>query len=201
MPFIGLTGGFGMGKTTVLHLFSKLGAYTVNVDKLVHDILKKSRMIKKITSVLGEEILIKDSSGILTIDKKRIADIIFNEPQRRRSIEKIIHPEVLKMMKTIKTEILIKNPSAIIICEVPLLFEAGYEKSFDKVIVVYCTRDTAINRLIKRGFTKVEILRRMRAQMPITKKKTLADFLIDNNNGLRRTETQVKQIFYKLRST
>lgn len=200
MPSIGLTGGFGMGKTTVLRLFSKLGAYTVDADKLVHDILKKPEVIKKIATILGKEVLTKDSTGSISINKKRVADIIFNEPQKRRSIERIIHPEVLKIMKTIKTKILNKKPSAIIIFEVPLLFEAGYEKNFDKIIVVYCNRNIATNRLTKKGFSKDEVFKRMRAQMPITKKKTLADFLIDNNNGIKKTEIQVERIFNKIKN-
>jgi len=200
MAFIGLTGGFGTGKTTILNLFKKFGAYTINVDELVHDLLKKTKIIKKVVSIFGEDILLRDSSGRLIINKKEVADIIFNNSQKRKAIERIIHPEIFKTLEDIKTTILKRDPSAMIICEVPLLFEAGYEKNFDKVIVVYCTTNTAIKRLSKRGFTKTEILKRMRAQMSLTKKKALADFLIDNNNGIRRTETQVKQIFYKLRS-
>ncbi len=197
MPSIGLTGGFGMGKTTVLRLFGKLGAYTVNTDELVHNILKKPAVMKKVAAILGGGVLIKKPGGI-SINKKRVADIIFNEPQKRRPVEKAIHPEVLKAMKILKAKILNKKPSATIVFEVPLLFEAGYEKNFDKVIVVYCNRNTAISRLAKKGFSRDQALKRMRAQMPITRKKILADFLIDNNNGIEETRRQVERIFNKL---
>lgn len=197
MPSIALTGSFGMGKTTVLRLFKKLGALTFEIDKLVHEILGRQEIINKIAAVLGNDVLRKTSRRVL-ISKERVADKIFNEPQKRKAVEKIIHPQVLREIKSLKTAILRRSPSSIIIFEVPLLFEANYERYFDKVIVVCCDRKTAINRLAKRGFSKEQALKRMRAQMPITRKIEAADFVIDNNNGIKKTESQVKRIFNEL---
>jgi len=192
MPSIGLTGGFGMGKSTVLRLFGKFGAETVDSDEIVHSLLQRHETIKKITSILGESVLKKRGKAI-SLDKKSVADIIFNEPEKRISIERIIHPQVMKEIKTLMKVKLSKNPSVTIIFEIPLLFEAGYEKNFDKVIVVFCRRDIAIKRLLKKGFSKEDALKRMRAQMPVARKKTSADFVIDNNNSIKKTEAQVKQ--------
>ncbi len=197
MPTVGLTGNMGMGKTTVLLLFAKLGAYTFNSDTYVHNVLRMPKTVKKIANTIGENILIKGSKNI-SVNKKHLADIIFNEPQKRKVIEKIIHPEVLKAMKLTKSKILSKKASAVIIFEVPLLFEAGYEKFFDKVVVVYCNRDTAINRLLKKGFSRDGANKRIRAQMPMSSKKKLADFLIDNNYDIQKTERQVKRILKKI---
>lgn len=197
MPFIGLTGGLGTGKTTALKLFKNLGAYTINADKLVHEILKKPVIIKKLSAILGEGILIKKASKV-SINKKRMADIIFNDPQKRRSAEKVIHPEIIKIAKNIKTEILAKKRGAIIVFEVPLLFEAGYRKIFDKVIVVYCNKATAIKRLRKHGLSEEQVLKRMSAQIPISRKKAAADFLINNNSNIGDIKPQVKAIFKKL---
>lgn len=197
MLFIALTGGLGTGKTTVLRIFKNLGVHTIDADKLVQEILKKSSIIKKLSAVLGKDILIKKASKVL-INKKRMADIIFNNPQKRRYVEKVIHPEVIKSAEDIKVKILTKEPDAIIIFEVPLLFEAGYRKIFDKVIVVYCNRTTAINRLRKRGLSEEQILKRMRAQIPISQKKASADFLIDNNSAIDNIKPQVQVILKKL---
>jgi dephospho-CoA kinase len=197
MQTIGLTGNFGMGKSTVLKLFNKLGASTFDVDDFVHDILEDPEIIKKITKVLGKNVLTISLMNI-SINKKRAADIIFNDPHKRKAIEKIIHPEVLKKIKLIESKMLYKKPPALIIFEIPLLFEASYEKHFDKTIVVYCNRNAAITRLAKKGLSKDAALKRIRAQMPITAKKNLADFLIDNNNSVRKTGTQVRQIFKTL---
>ncbi|MBI4849500.1 MAG: dephospho-CoA kinase [Nitrospirae bacterium] len=197
MPTIGLTGNFGMGKSTVLQLFKKMGAYTFDIDKFVHDILKKPETIKKISRALGEEVLIKKSSGT-SLNKQRVAKIIFADPEKRKAIEKIIHPQVLKIVKQTESKTLKINPSALIVFEVPLLFEAGYEKHFDKTVVVYCRRDLAISRLTGKGFSEDEAVKRLRAQMAISRKRKFADFIVNNNGGVSYTEKQVERIHEQL---
>ena len=198
MPTIGLTGNFGMGKTTVLGLFKKLGAHTFNIDEFVNKILHKDIIIRRISRLLGDEVLIITSSGT-SLNKSKVAGIIFNDPDKRKAIEEIIHPGVLKEIKAIRFNILNADPDALIIFEVPLLFEAHYENHFDKTIVVHSKRQVAINRLTKKGFTKDDILKRFRSQMPIYKKKDLADFLIENNGDNKATSERVKKIFNKLK--
>jgi len=195
MPFVGLTGNFGMGKSTVLRLFKTLGAYTIDADELVRDILKKPDPINRIAALMGKEVITKKH----VLNKNRLASMIFNDPEKRKTLERIIHPEVLKAAMNIKSTILLRDPHAIILFEVPLLFEAGYEKIFDRVIVVYCNKKTAITRLIRKGFSKEEAIKRMQAQMPISRKKAKADFLIDNNLSMSNTKLQVKRIFKELR--
>jgi dephospho-CoA kinase len=197
MPTIGLTGGFGTGKSAVLRLFGKFGAETVDSDKIVHNILKNPAVIKKIASILGEGVLKKRGIAI-SLDKRRIADIIFNDAEKRIAVEKIIHPKVMREIKALMKEKLSKDPSLMVVAEVPLLFEAGYEKYFDNVIVVSCKREIAISRLMKKGFNREDTLKRIRAQMPLSRKKTLADFVIDNNNGIKNTVSQVKRFLGRI---
>jgi len=183
-----------MGKTTVLQMFGRLGAYTFNSDETVHEILKRPGIIKKISGILGEDVLMKHLGGP-SLDRRRMADIIFRDPHKREKVEKVIHPEVLKSLKTTESRISAEDPSAVIVFEVPLLFEAGYGKYFDRTVVVYCRRETAVRRLAEKGVARDEALRRMRSQMPITKKKKMADFVIDNSNGIRETDAQVRRVF------
>lgn len=197
MPFIGLTGNLGMGKSTVLRLFKALGAYTISADKLVSHILKRPSIINKLTSILGKGVLIK-RCGRPSINKKGVADIIFQDPEKRTLIEKVIHPEVIKLAECLKRKIISKKPTAVIVFEVPLLYESHYERIFDKIIVVYCNKEVAISRLMAKGFSKEDALRRMHTQMPISKKKASADFLINNNFNISSTERQVKQLIKKL---
>lgn len=186
-----------MGKTTVLEMFNNMGAYTVNIDDLVHDILKKQSVVKKIVQTCGDDILTNNSKK-LSINKKRMAQAIFNNTEKRKAVEQIIHPEVLKSMGKIEAKLVRKDPLPIIVFEVPLLFEAGYKKHFDKTIVVYTKQNTAIRRLIKKGFSRDEALKRLKAQMPITKKKKMSDFSIDNDGDLGITEKKVNRIFNKI---
>lgn len=194
MPFIGLTGGFGTGKTTVLQFLKKLGAHTISADTIVQGLLKKPSIIRKLVLVLGKDILIKRLSKSY-INKKRMADIIFNNAQKRKSVEKILHPEVIHTAMQIKKQIQRKNKRAVIVFELPLLFEAGFRDIFDATIMVYCSRTNALRRLMTTGLSEKEIKQRMKAQMPLSRKKAMADFVINNNSDLRSTRNQVKDLF------
>ena len=197
MPTIGLTGNFGMGKSAVLKMFSRMGVYTYDIDTLVHIILERPTIIKRITGVLGNTVLSK-SNGKASLNKKLVASMIFNDPEKRRAVEKIIHPEALRSLKQAEAKILKKEPGAVIVFEVPLLFEAGYEKHFDKIVVVYSNRQNALSRLRKKGFTKEEVSSRIRAQIPISVKIKLSDYSVNNNYGLQRTQKRVKQILSEI---
>ncbi len=197
MPVIGLTGNFGMGKSTVLELFHQLGAVTYNVDTFVHEILEHPEMIRRIADVLGREVLVKNSTNI-SLNKKMVADLIFMDTQKRKAVEGLIHPEVLEAVKLAASEALRKDKSAVVIIEVPLLFEAGYEHYFDKVIVVHCSSRIAFGRLSQKGFTEEEATRRSSAQMPISAKKNNADFLIDNSGTTADAKRKVKEIYENL---
>lgn len=197
MPTIGLTGNFGMGKSAVLKMFGRMGAFTYDIDIFVHSILEKPAIIKKISRVIGNSVLSKRSSKP-TLNKKRVASMIFNDPEKRKAVEKIIHPEVLRLIKQAETKILKKEPEAVIVFEVPLLFEAGYEKQFNKIIVVYSNMKNALKRLAGKGFSRDEAVSRMRAQMPVSVKLKLSDYTINNNYDLQRTEKRVKKILNEI---
>lgn len=197
MPTIGLTGNFGMGKSAVLKMFGRMGAFTYDIDIFVHSILEKPAIIKKISRVIGNSVLSKRSSKP-TLNKKRVASMIFNDPEKRKAVEKIIHPEVLRLIKQAETKILKKEPEAVIVFEVPLLFEAGYEKQFNKIIVVYSNMKNALKRLVGKGFSRDEAVSRMRAQMPVSVKLKLSDYTINNNYDLQRTEKRVKKILNEI---
>ncbi len=197
MLSVGLTGNFGMGKSTVLRFFKELGAYTYDVDAFVHNLLEHPETIDKISGVIDRNIIIERPSGI-SINRKLVADIIFNDPRKRKAVEKIIHPEVMKEIRHIASEMRRKAPQTLLVFEVPLLFEAGYKDNFDKIIVVYCNQDIALKRLAEKGFSGDDAMKRIRSQMPVEEKERLADFTINNNNGNELTRLQAADIYEKL---
>jgi len=200
MPYIALTGGFGSGKTTVLHLFRRLGALTIDTDSIVHDLLERMDVIKMIADLLGRDVLKRSSRGV-SLDRGFIAERIFDDVGMRKKVEGIIHPLVLERIKDIKSKTREDAISKVIIFEIPLLYEVGMERYFDKTIAVYCDRKTVIKRLSRRGCERVDAIKRMRAQMPIEKKIMLADFVIDNSNGIKKTTSQVKEVFRSITSS
>jgi dephospho-CoA kinase len=170
------------------------------MDSIVHEVLGDPRIIHKIGTLLGMEAL-KKSQGRLSVNRKGVASIIFNDPRKRAAVENLIHPVVLKRVKSIMKDSARRDPSSLTFFEVPLLYEAGYERFFDRVVFVYCSRKTALRRLLKKGFTRDDAMRRIRAQMPMYLKKKAADFVIDNNGAPALTEARVARVMKKLSAT
>lgn len=191
MLLVGLTGNYGMGKSAVLTMFKKLGATTVDTDRIVELLLTEKDVLEKIRGLLGDNVFYKNSS----LNKKKVADLIFKNDVLRCSLEDILHPLVFERIKIFLDKI---NGDKIIIIEVPLLHERGYKDRFDKTITVYTNEEVALNRLEKDGTTREEALLRLKSQLPITKKVKQSDFVIDNNGTIEEAMAQVEIIYKKL---
>ena len=187
---IGLTGNFGAGKTTAAGIFKKLGARVISADRLAHEAFKKeNRVYRKLASLFPEV------KGNLT--RGRVAQIVFNDPKRRQTLEALIHPYVFRR---IKEEISGMRRGAAVV-EIPLLFETGFDKHCDATVVVDAPKEKVIRRLVVRGFGKAEALRRWRVQMPAAEKKKRADYVVDNSKNRKQTERQVKKIWQEIIET
>jgi dephospho-CoA kinase len=187
-----LTGNYGMGKSSVVSLFRECGAYTLDSDAIVSSLLQKKAVIERIRILLGPEVLNADNR----LNKSVVAAIIFQNKTARKKIEALLHPLVfLAMEAAIKK---IKADSGVVIVEVPLLFEGGFQKRFDKTIVVCTNQKTALSRLKKAGVSRKYALARLHAQMDIREKKRLADYVIDNNGTRQQVMVQVRKVFKAL---
>lgn len=191
---VGLTGGIASGKSTVLKEFSKRGAKTLDCDTIAREVVGKGRpALKKISQIFGRKILQRNGS----LDRAALAKIVFNNPKKRKILEKIVHPEVIKILNDKISAI----KSGLVVVDIPLLFEAGLQKMVDKIIVVWVPLKTQCDRLILKNKIKPqEALRRIRAQWPLDKKKRLSNFVIDNSASLRQAKKQAGQIFEALKS-
>lgn len=185
---LGLTGGFGSGKTTVARIFKSFGACVIDADKLAHGcITPRSTAYKKIIHTFGCGILKENR----IIDRRRLADIVFNDINLLIKLNNIIHPEVIRIIKNKINS----SRAEIIVLDAPLLIEAGLEKLVDKLIVVRINKEEQIKRIKnKTSLTKPDILKRLKSQIPLSQKVRLADFVIDNSATLRKTKEQVEQI-------
>jgi len=189
---IGLTGGFGTGKSTVADIFRELGAYVVDADELARDHLKRGRKeYQEVVSVFGEEILDREER----IDRKALADEVFKDTDKLFKLNQIIHPGVIKEIE----ERLESSRSPIRVAVIPLLFEAGLAPGFDYLIVVTADKEIMVRRVATaRGMSEAGIDLRRKAQLPLEEKAKQADFIIDNNGSVEETRDQVKLIWGKI---
>jgi len=190
---VGITGGFGSGKTTVAKIFKSFGTQLIDADRIASRIIKPgSKIYKRTVNAFGKDIL-KDNKAI---DRYKLAHIVFNNKNLLKRLNKIMHPEIIRIIKEqIKT-----SRAKLIILDAPLLIEVGLENLVDKLIVVKIKRNEQIKRIQgKTSLSKTDILKRIRHQIPLSDKVRLADFVIDNNGTIDNTEKQVIRIWKKLR--
>ncbi len=186
---IGLTGSFGNGKSTVLKIFRELGALTLSADAIVHALLERPDVKDAIRAAIGEKVFTGSE-----IDRKKLAERIFDSEKERRKLENILHPLVYREIMDLRE----KNPGMLIVAEIPLLLESGRCKDFDFVILVTCRQEEAEKRLIQRGFSSEEIKKRLGAQMSVEEKRKHADFVVDNSGSPEETRRQVEALWKTL---
>jgi dephospho-CoA kinase len=193
---VGLTGGIACGKSTVSEMFIRHGAHLIDFDQLAHKVEKPGQPAwGKIVQYFGESILLPDKN----IDRYKLAQIVFADSQKLKTLNGIVHPYVSNEWKTLLEKIEKKGKKAIILSDVPLLFEEKMQHLFDLTLLVLISPAQQIQRLIARnGLTRDEAKRRLMNQMPIGEKARLADIVIDNQKTVAETEKKVEEVWQKL---
>ena len=187
---LGLTGGFGTGKSTVAGILAGYGVRIVDADKINHSLISPGTLTyKKIIKVFGRNILKNNNSAI---DRKKLGRIVFSDPKALKQLCGITHPAVIREVKR-----QIKSArNGIVAVDAPLLIEAGLDSLVDKLIVVNLSRGRQLKRLVqKTSLSRPEILKRIRAQLSLKSKVRLADFVIDNGGTIAKTRKQVALIW------
>lgn len=187
---VGLTGGFGTGKTTVAKLFQRWGAERLDADRLAHGALEKSSPVYRRLARLFKDALAGDGRFV----KAKLAGMIFTDAAKRKQLERIVHPYVFRRI----AERTVKSGKTIIIAEVPLLFESGFERRCDLTVAVYADPKIVRQRLRARGFSEEEILMRTKAQMSLALKTKKANAVINNSGKPGETKRQAKALWGKL---
>lgn len=184
---VGLTGGFGSGKSTVLKLFGELGAKTLDCDELVKKCWRPGH------SLYPRLVRLIKRQGIALSGVKGEA---FRNRSFRQKLERIIHPWVFKRIRLAK-----RQETGILITEVPLLFETGFNRETKFVITVNTSSKKSRNRTGKsRGISQVEWEARSKAQWPLERKIRKSDAVIENDGSLANTRRQVKTIWKEINS-
>lgn len=185
---IAVTGIVASGKSTVCDILEKKkGAYVIKSDEVVHDLYSQNEEIQKQVAEEFGEVIISDGQ----IDRKKLAEVVFSDEKALAQLEEIVHPVVIKMIKNRYEEV--KNlPYSAFVVEFPLLFEIGFEKWFDKNVVVACDEDECRKRF-NQTFHNNSFESRMANQLTQEEKKARADFVIENRGSIKNLEDEVNR--------
>lgn len=196
---IGLTGGIASGKSTVADLFRGWGCLVLDADAISRRALDKGTPCYEATlRAFGPGILLPDGA----IDRKAVAKLVFSDESARAALNGIIHPYVRKRLKEETEKALRDSPDRLIVWDVPLLFETGFDSDVTKSVTVSAPQKLRIERIRARdGATRAEALRRIRAQMPDREKVRRADYVIRNTGTLLQLEQRSREVFNELMQT
>lgn len=188
---IGLTGGIGSGKTTIARLFEAEGIPVYIADDEAKKIMILPETIQFIGEYFGQEIIVNHQ-----IDKKKLSEIVFNQPEKLKELNKIIHP----LVKNHFDNWIKKQSSSFVIKEAAILFESGSYKYCDKIITVIASEETRIKRVMSRdNCTKEAVLDRIKNQWSDSQKTSKSDYIIENEN-LSEAKLQFQEILKKLKN-
>lgn len=187
---LGLTGSIATGKSTVAKLFLSAGIPVVDADLGARAVvLPGAPGLADIIGHFGEAYRLPDG----TLDRKRLGALIFSDREKRKELDALLKERIRHWIQAEK-ERYINEGHDLIVLDIPLLYEGGYEDSCDAVMVVYVPEELQLQRLMSRNHLDAdEATRRIQSQLSIEKKKELADFVIDNSGTIEETEKQVNE--------
>ena len=195
---VGLTGGIATGKSYVLEQFRRRGVPCLDADTLAHGVTASgTEATTAIAARFGAGVLAADGA----VDRARLGPIVFADAAARRDLEAIVHPAVYRAIAAGVRAFEILGRDPFVIVDVPLLYETGAAKDFDRVIVTACLPATQLARLQQRGLSEAEARQRVAAQWPTDEKASRADFVVTTDGTFDETNAQVEAIDRKLRAT
>jgi dephospho-CoA kinase len=192
MYLVGLTGGIASGKSFVASLLADLGASTIDADEVAREVVSLgSPGLSAVVSEFGSEVLLPSGE----LDRQKLGDIVFSDPQSRIRLEAILHP----LIKVRTTELINSQSSEIVVYSVPLLVEAKVDYPFDSVITVEAGSENQVERLVRsRSLTEDEARKRVSAQTTEAMRVERADYVIDSSGSKDETKMQVDKIWKQL---
>ena len=190
--YLGLSGGIGSGKSTVAKILSNLGAVVIDADVIAREVLEPNQAgYQKAIEVFGESILDSD----LRIDRKKVAELVFKNSDELAKLEAIVHPAVIARVAQIRNSL---PESTVVVYDTPLLFEKNLQGQFDKVLIVVTDSEHRKARLIERGLEITDIEARIANQATDAQRRTVADFVIENNGSPEQLQDQVTKVWQQI---
>lgn len=194
---VGLTGSIAVGKSFVTSVFAELGCHVLDADQTAREVVAPGAAgLKAVAEAFGEDVLAPDG----TLDRERMASIVFADEAQRQRLNHILHPFIIARQDEILRGWENEDPDGIGIVDAALMIESGGYKRFDKLIVVHCRPEVQLERLMLRNkLTLAEAQRRIASQMPQEEKQKYADYLIDTSDGFESTRKRTVDVYNELR--
>ncbi|WP_025728885.1 dephospho-CoA kinase [Atopobacter phocae] len=186
---IGLTGGIASGKSYVATLLKEKQIPVVDADRISHQVLVDDEaVLKQIRAMFGAEVFTETGA----IDRSKLGAIVFHNDDKRYELNRITHPEIKRRMLN-EIERYKKQGAHLIVMDVPLLFETNYDQQVDQIVLVFVDQAIQVQRLMARDQIDQELAQlKIKSQLPLSYKATLADVVIDNSKTREETKAQVE---------
>lgn len=195
MLVVGLTGGIGTGKSTVSEMLARRGAVVCDADRIAREVVEAGTQgFEEVVDAFGEDVVGPDGS----LDRQALARVVFNDPEKRRTLESIIHPRVgSEIARTLDEQ---RDTDHVVVLDVPLLLEApeGSARLADLVVVVAASESEQLERLAAKGMDRDDAEARIASQMPMAEKIERADRVVHNDGSLEDLERQVDELWREL---
>jgi dephospho-CoA kinase len=191
---VGLTGGIGAGKSEVSARLAAQGAVVIDADAIAREVVEPgTEGLAEVVEAFGPEVLLPDGR----LDRPRLGEIVFADPELRGKLNAIVHPRVGARMAELERE---AGPASIVVHDVPLIAESGRTDAYDLVVVVDVPPRVQLDRLVRRrGMTREQAEARMAAQASREQRLAIADIVIDNSSSLTELDRQVGDLWSELR--
>ena len=197
---VGLTGGIGTGKSTVSRKLRERGYPVIDLDVISREVIEYPEVIDELVRNFGNEILENQNniSGKKSISRNKLRQTVFKEEKKVSVLNSIMHPPIVKEMRK-QIEKLRKSYKTVFV-EVQLLFEAKLEKEFDIIVLVYADKKTQLERVLKRDErSEEEVQQIINAQMDMTEKRRLSNYIIENNGDSEMLDLEIEKFIKKLK--
>ncbi|MDQ2946105.1 MAG: dephospho-CoA kinase [Acidobacteriota bacterium] len=186
---VGLTGGLASGKSFIGKALEELGCYVIRADELGHQVL-----------LPGGEAYDAVVAAFGTADRRRLASLVFHNPEKLAKLSSIVHPAVSRLQEQETARIAAADPNAIVVVEAAILVETGSYVKFDRLIVAVCTPEQQLERAMKRdSYLLEDAMGRISRQLPLEEKRRVAHFVIDTSGTKENTLEQTRVVYEALR--
>jgi dephospho-CoA kinase len=193
---LGLTGSIGSGKSTVANLLRQRGIAVLDADQIAKQVSSGNDVLLEVAATFGKDYILPDG-----LNRPKLAELIFAQPQARAKLNAIVHPKVRQAMQQ-QVAALEAAGESVAVQDIPLLFENGLETLFDAVLLVDAPLEQRMARVMARdGSSAEQFLARNAAQMPAAQKRQRTQYILENDGDLDKLKQQLEQVLFELLST